>query len=221
MRHVILNQKNTLKNTIRNFFKSPRKTQIMDAIMRFIKKCEIEGDYLEFGVYRGESLIRAHDLARVYRLNDMRFFGFDSFQGLPEADQDIKRYRAGQYSCSLEAVTQTLNKYGVKAILTKGFFDTSLDEKVGKSLNLKKAAIVLIDSDLYMSALAALNFVTPYIQEGTVVLFDSWFSHRGNPGKGEARAYSEWLKKNPQFYSTMLLNDTTYGVAFIINPKTT
>ena len=44
------------------------------------------GDYLEFGVYQGSSLIMAFHLARRYRLNTMRFFAFDSFAGLPAID---------------------------------------------------------------------------------------------------------------------------------------
>ena len=44
-----------------------------------------------------------------------------------------------------------------------------------------------------------MNFITDYIQEGTILIFDDWFSFRGNPNRGEQRAFREWLEKNPSF----------------------
>ncbi len=84
---------------------TPPETLISKAA-RFVACEMIEGDYLEFGVYRGDSFIAAYKslkkqfqsrIAQKTGGNDeavnkntrqriwqnMRFFAFDSFQGLP------------------------------------------------------------------------------------------------------------------------------------------
>ena len=34
--------------------------------------------------------------------------------------------------------------------------------------------------------------MTELIQDGTVLIFDDWFAFRGNPRRGEQRAFAEW-----------------------------
>ena len=57
---------------------------LLYRVMAFINGNDIEGDYLEFGTYQGRSLASAHHIAQLYGLKNMRFYAFDSFQGLPE-----------------------------------------------------------------------------------------------------------------------------------------
>src|SRR5687768_4046277 len=44
----------------------------------------VSGDYLEFGVFKGASLLYAQQRADELKLGAMRFIGFDSFEGLPD-----------------------------------------------------------------------------------------------------------------------------------------
>lgn len=39
-----------------------------------------------------------------------------------------------------------------------------------------------------------LNFITPLVQGGTVLVFDDWFSFRGSPFKGVQKAFYEWAE---------------------------
>ena len=52
--------------------------------MNYVFGCQIQGDYLEFGSFRGNTLTTAFLSAKRFGLNSMRFFIFDSFEGLPE-----------------------------------------------------------------------------------------------------------------------------------------
>src|SRR5437763_11463578 len=45
---------------------------------------KVEGDYLEFGVFRGNSFIKAWNSARLTGRRRVRFYAFDSFEGLPD-----------------------------------------------------------------------------------------------------------------------------------------
>ena len=43
-----------------------------------------EGDYYEFGLFKGYSFWTAQKTAKQHEAQSMRFFGFDSFAGLPD-----------------------------------------------------------------------------------------------------------------------------------------
>lgn len=211
---------------------------------------EIDGDYLEFGCFRGASFIEAYKtilsaiddwsslkrISLVYtnedqakeayknvRKKQVRFFAFDSFEGLPEIegiDKGHSKFTKGRYHCLLEEFKAILRRAGVnmdKVIIVPGFFDKTLNEETIKKYALKKAAIVMIDCDLYSSTRTALNFITNLIVEGTIIIFDDWFSFKANPNKGEQRACNEWLKENPQIklipYARFGLNQ----MSFIVN----
>ena len=76
---------------------------------------ETPGDYYEFGLFRGYTFLTAYQAAEGLGLNEMRFHGFDSFEGLPrlEADEGVDgRFFEGQFACSLEEVRDNLTSRG-------------------------------------------------------------------------------------------------------------
>ena len=56
----------------------------IDASFEYLKAAGVDGDHLEFGVYKGYTLLHAQQSAHRADLLEMRFFGFDSFEGLPD-----------------------------------------------------------------------------------------------------------------------------------------
>ena len=66
-----------------------------------------------------------------------------------------------------------------------------------KEHQLNAASIVMIDCDLYSSTKSVLNFITPLLRNGTVLIFDDWFAYKGSPNEGEQKATKEWLQLNP------------------------
>src|SRR5258706_10782078 len=51
---------------------------------------KIAGDYAEFGVFKGHTTIEAWKASQRHGLKDMKFWLFDSFEGLPEvAGEDV------------------------------------------------------------------------------------------------------------------------------------
>lgn len=75
-----------------------------------VKKLDVlkNGDYLEFGVFKGYTFWHAQKTASQLGFDHMRFFGFDSFNGLPEITQpDQTRHNEfyqGQFRCSKHQV---------------------------------------------------------------------------------------------------------------------
>jgi O-methyltransferase len=172
--------------------------------MNFVKGGQMEGDYLEFGVSTGVTMSAAFKYARQCGLNAMRFYAFDSFQGLPVISgvdaQGPCEYHEGQYACGLEQFKANLRRNGVdldRITMVEGWYDRVLNDATRKRLPIRTAAIVWIDCDLYESTVPVLNFITDYVQSGTVICFDDYYCFRGDPNRGEMKAFREWLAANP------------------------
>lgn len=161
-----------------------------------VRQTRLGGDYLEFGVYQGTSFILAANSAARNGLEDMRFFAFDSFAGLPESEGKV--FSNGQFASSEDTFTTMITKAGVpieRVVKVKGFYNESLTREVKEKYALRRAAVVHIDCDLYSSTRDVLGFIASLVQPGTIVIFDDWSSFRDeqNPEDfGEAKAFNEW-----------------------------
>ena len=60
-----------------------------------------------------------------------------------------------------------------------GWYSEVLNENTKKKLQIKKAAIVYVDCDLYESTVPVLDFITDYPVDGSILIFDDWNSFRG------------------------------------------
>lgn len=155
-------------------------------------------DYMEFGVYRGFALWYAQALARDMEIADMRFFGFDSFKGLPEDKSG--GFQEGIYNSSRASVEKNLDRYGVdwkRTFLVEGYYSESLNENTKKEHRFRECAVCVIDCDLYESTRDVLNFVGPLLGEKAFIVFDDWNCYKADPERGERKAFSEFLERNP------------------------
>ncbi|MDQ4144930.1 MAG: class I SAM-dependent methyltransferase [Actinomycetota bacterium] len=199
---------------------------VLSTAMDFAKWSQLEGDYLEFGVYSGTRLSSAFHLARRNGLRDMRFYAFDSFQGLPEIRgvdaQGFQQFRQGEYACDLGTFRSRLGSMHVdlaKVEIVVGWYDDVLNDDAKQRLPLKAASIIWVDCDLYESTVSVLAFVEDYIQDGTVLIFDDWFCFRGDPDRGEQRAFREWLERNPHITASEFHKFGWHGNSFILHRK--
>ncbi len=156
------------------------------------------GDYLEFGVYQGNSLIAMHRALQASGREGMRLFGFDSFRGLPPEAALEGVWTPGQFRCARTFTQARLSEAGVdlgKVRLIEGFFSASLTPTLAAEQNIRRASIVMIDCDLYSSTREALAFCLPLLGERSVILFDDW--HSTPAERGEQRAFGEMLAAEP------------------------
>lgn len=157
------------------------------------------GDYVEFGVSFGASLACMFRVAERHGLHGMRFFGFDSFEGLPDsaADDDAGYWSPRMFASDVEMTRRFLTRAGVdwnRVTLVKGWFNETLAVDPA-AYGLHKASVVMIDCDTYLSTREALAFCRPIIQDEAVVMFDDWYSGRlDERNLGERRAFEEFLQ---------------------------
>jgi O-methyltransferase len=187
------------------------------------------GDYLEFGVFKGYSFWRAQRVANALDLDGMRFFGFDSFRGLPPPRGVDRTYRGdfyeGQYTCSKAAVERNLDERGVdwnRTFLIEGFFAETLTPELRVQHRLERAAIVLIDCDLYESTQQVLAFLEPLLGRGTILIFDDWNAFDADDRRGQRRALREFLARHDEMSLEALFSYGHYGQVFRVDkpPRT-
>ncbi|MBF0505068.1 MAG: macrocin O-methyltransferase [Candidatus Omnitrophica bacterium] len=120
-------------------------------------------DYLEFGVAEGDSIRwwLAHN-----KNQNSRFFGFDSFDGLPE-DWGVAQKGTFSTGGQLPVVNDT------RCTFIKGFFQDSISSWL-QTVELKKKLIVHLDADLYSSTIYVLTKLSPFIKKGDVLIFDEF-----------------------------------------------
>jgi len=162
---------------------------------------DIEGDYLEFGVYTGSSFCHSIRCCKyTEKLNpkvlNTKFYGFDSFSGFGEISEEDKHpfYTDSNFDTSFENVNNRVKKIskGGNFKLIKGFFNESL-KKGANSIGISKSRIIFIDSDTYSSAQEALEFCIPTLQLGTFIILDDFFSYKGSLDKGVSKAFYEFI----------------------------
>jgi O-methyltransferase len=176
-----------------------------DALNRLAQAAKPDdvGDYLEFGVYVGTSLLCMHRASKALGFESLRLFGFDSFQGLPEvtATEAPGVWQPGWYRAEYSLVRDHLTRNGIdwdRTTLVPGWFDETLIPGLAQQLGIKKAGIIMIDCDIYSAALTALAFCAPLIRDRAVVFFDDWGpGGLAAKGLGESRAFGEFLAGNP------------------------
>ena len=86
-----------------------------------------------------------------------------------------------------------------KVKIIEGFYKNTLNKELQKRLKIKKAGVIYIDCDLYQSTVEVLDFIIPYIDNGTMIIFDDWYLYEGRDDQGQRKAFNDWLKKNPKF----------------------
>lgn len=146
---------------------SIREFCINRVLLNFVDK---ELNILEFGVASGNSLRHFSEMAR----NSPRLFsiyGFDSWEGLGEDWNGMSRGRLkGSYACDMPEIS------GCELI--KGWVDQTLP-KFLREKNLGKVNFIHLDMDTYSPTKTTLELLVPFLQDGSVILFDDFYGYAG------------------------------------------
>ena len=140
----------------------------------------IPGHIMEFGVASGGStrVIRgtADRMERYYgRAARKRIFACDSFQGLPESYEGLA---VGHFAGEPPKIRNVE--------FVQGYFEDSLTEELAKDVG--TVALASLDADLFSSTKCVLNWLTPLLRSGSLLLFDEFIGE----SEAEKRAFEEW-----------------------------
>jgi hypothetical protein len=193
-------------------------------LLKQIKGDEI-GDYLEFGVFNGNS-IGSMVLAReAAGMGPMRLFGFDAFAGLPAGaeEEDGGVWKMGFYACSFEKMQKCLLRRNIDPdgiTWVRGWYKETLNEETIRKLSLCKIALAFIDCDTYSSSKAVFDFIAPFAVEPMIICLDDWkLNDLDIKGLGEYKAFNEFLDCNPHLIAKEIESYNRKSKSFLVQPK--
>ena len=134
-------------------------------------------NYIEFGVAGGHSF---KWWLEQNKNADSTFYGFDTFDGLPE---DWGPFKKGSFTNN-NAVPEINDARGK---FYTGLFQQTVPTFV-KELDNSKRNVLMMDADLYSATLYALTSLAPYLKKGDIIFFDEFVvpTH-------EFKAYSDFV----------------------------
>src|SRR5262249_40332260 len=126
-----------------------------------------EIDYLEFGVYKGESLMK---WAALNSKLGSRFHGFDTFTGLPEDWHKFSKTVKERAFDVGGAVPKVADK---RISFYKGLFQETLPSFL-KDYSGGRSLVIHNDCDLYSASLYVLTQIDQIAKPGTIIIFDEF-----------------------------------------------
>ncbi|MGC9331684.1 MAG: TylF/MycF/NovP-related O-methyltransferase [Bacteroidales bacterium] len=158
----------------------------------------LPGEVLEFGVYKGTSLIRLLTFRELFEHNFSRkVIGFDAFGKFPddlsknEDKEFVKKFeKAGGYGISKPELEKHIDRKGINNYeLIAGDIKTTLPEFLRNNPALK-ISLLHIDVDVYEPTKIILELLWEKIVRGGILMLDDY-----GTVSGETKAVDEFFSK--------------------------
>ena len=152
----------------------------IEFCIREVIKNNIEGDFLEAGVWKGGAVIYAYHVLKELNSN-RKVYVADSFKGLPKpdvnnypADKDDPHWAIEELRISKDEVIKNFDLFGgldENVIFLEGWFkDTLYNDSIGK------LSVIRLDGDMYESTWQSLDALYPKLSLGGYCIIDD-FGH--------------------------------------------
>lgn len=163
-------------------------------------KLDTNIDYLEFGVSTGSSF---RWWVNRIRNSQARFYGFDTFTGLPEAWGPYKKGEMGNGNKPPDIKDDRCEFF-------QGLFQQTLLPFLS-AYKSDKRKVIHMDADLYSATLYVLTTLAPFIRSGDIIFFDEF-----NVPLHDFKAFTEWSNSFYIRYKVLGGVNNFYQVAIMI-----
>lgn len=174
-----------------------KRTEMYEHIIKK-EKLNTPIDYIEFGVYDGGSFLWWANRNKESKSN---FYGFDTFEGLPENWGSFKK---GDMQSNIPQVDDT------RCHFYKGLFQDTVPGFM-KNYNSTNKLVVHFDADLFTSTLYGLTSIAPILKKGDIIIFDEF-----NVPMHEFYAWEMFVKSYYLKYEVLAGINNFYQTAFKI-----
>lgn len=151
----------------------------LHSCLDYVRENNIDGDFIETGVWRGGASIFMKYYNEYYKMN-RKVFVADSFRGLPKPNvdkypEDIndEHHKINYLSVSLDEVKNNFRLYDVlddNVVFLEGWFDVTLKD----NSMLKNLSILRFDGDMYGSTIDVLSNLYSKISKNGFLIIDDF-----------------------------------------------
>jgi hypothetical protein len=192
-----------------------RKIRFLLDIRGLLILNKIEGDYVEFGVYRGEMMYAA---AKILSPHIRKYIGLDTFAGLPVPGEDDEKIYVFESQGSKEATrdfAETMMS-GSNASLIEGDFRHENVQREYLS-EASQISVLCIDCNWPSSVRAAMETSAPLLQNGSVVYIDDYFV--GTRHKNFNDPILEKISRENDIKFVEFMTYPPFGRAFVVEKE--
>jgi hypothetical protein len=140
-----------------------RRELLYNAVCKQEQLDETAIDYFEFGVCGGTSF---NFWVNKNKNSQSLFFGFDTFEGLPEAFGDFEKG-------SMRFALEQLQINDSRASFYKGLFQDTLLPFLANYKNGKRK-VIHMDADIFSATLYTLSQLHSFLNDGDIIMFDEF-----------------------------------------------
>lgn len=196
---ISINKKNCVNDFYSNKFNYKKRESLYEQVITDLN-LNTAIDYLEFGVSTGGSF-----RWWINRIDDTnaRFYGFDTFTGLPEPWGPFNKGDMGNDNAP-PVIDDNRHEF------FQGLFQQTLLPFLSKFENSKRK-VIHMDADIYSATLYVLTLITPILKSGDIIFFDEF-----NVPQHEFKAFKEWSKSFYIDYEVLGGVNNFYQTAILI-----
>lgn len=185
----------------------------------YIIKNNIEGDFVECGVWRGGSTMVMLKTLQKFNVTDRRVWLFDTYEGMSEPTEDDKDFTNLSAEAQLKkskknaesiiwayaTLDDVKNNIKLTNYPTENVFYISgkVEETIPSLKNFNTCAMLRLDTDWYESTKIELEYFYPLLQKNGVMIIDD-YGH----WQGCKKAVDEYFEKQ-QFFPLLQRIDYT------------
>jgi len=142
-------------------------TEALWTLYIYTQQClHVSGDFIEAGVYRGGTAKFLKNLLK--NASDKTLHLFDTFSGMPNADEIADFHKAGDFSdTDLSCIAEWVGDE--KVCYYPGLMENTLADIQGKTF-----AFAHIDVDLKSSVETCCKYIYPRMSKGGIMIFDDY-----------------------------------------------
>ena len=177
---------------------SDENIEFLISAIRYVKKNKIKGYYVETGIWKGGLSILSYLTFTNKNKNKMKFFLFDTFEGMPKPskydkklnkdlsqvfdkwEKKIKTSEGWNLSPINEVQKNIIKLCGKKSLNDFNFIKGKVENTLKIKKNLpKKICLLRLDTDFYNSTKAELDYLFNKVSKGGIIIFDDYSNWLG------------------------------------------
>ena len=165
-------------------------------ILNKIKKNNVEGDFVECGVYKGITLVFFQKYIEMHKLKNIKIYAFDTFEGIPEpSEEDFDIYgnsmKAQVETLKIDKDNSSWNNASLEEVQSNYFKNTEFNKNLNlikgkvedtllKNYNIpEKISLLKLDTCLYEGTKIELEVLFSKVQIGGAVIVENYFNFLG------------------------------------------